>query len=177
MLISEEYRKLNEDLHDTNKPYGSSGHKWAKHILGLSQHLGTRDIIDYGCGKSTLALNLPFDIKQYDPAIEKYKEKPEPADILVCTDVLEHIEPECIVDVLNDIHSLTKKIAFLVIHNGPAKKVLADGRNAHLIQENEAWWLTMLFPKFQLQQFSCLMGDNHTDENSVLEYIIAVTPL
>jgi hypothetical protein len=26
----------------------------------------------------------------------------------------------------------------------PAKKVLADGRNAHLIQENKNWWTEIL---------------------------------
>jgi hypothetical protein len=27
-----------------------------------------------------------------------------------------------------------------VIHTGPAAKTLADGRNAHLIQEGADWW-------------------------------------
>lgn len=139
-LISDTYRNLNEQLHKVNPKYGTSGQKYIKLVMDMSQSIGTQDILDYGCGKSTLANNLPFTIKQYDPAIFKYNTKPNPADIVVCTDVLEHIEPECLDDVLKNIFSLVKKAAFLVISTVPAQKILADGRNAHLIQENEEWW-------------------------------------
>lgn len=170
MLITEEYRKLNEQLHETNKGYGTSGHKWATHIEGFSKMVGTTDVLDYGCGKSTLAQNLPFSIKQYDPAIVKFSDIPEPSDIVVCTDVLEHIEPELIDNVLADIRRVTIKAAFLVIANRPAKKVLEDGRNAHLLQENEEWWLKKLFPLFNLLQFS----SNGIGPDA--EYLIVLSP-
>jgi 2-polyprenyl-3-methyl-5-hydroxy-6-metoxy-1,4-benzoquinol methylase len=67
---------------------------------------------------------------------------PEPHDIVACTDVLEHIEPDCLDDVLKDIRRCTKKVAFLLIATRPAIKVLADGRNAHLIQQPYTWWRT-----------------------------------
>lgn len=176
-LITDEYKKLNEQLHSTNKAYGTSGHKWANAIKMLSEKLGTQDILDYGCGKSTLANNLPFDIKQYDPAVEKHSKSPEQADIVVCTDVLEHIEPDCLIAVLDHIASLAKKAVFLVIHGGAAQKTLADGRNAHLIQECEAWWLTMLFPRFRITQFASSLPIEPVDTQPVLEYVIAGIPL
>lgn len=176
MYITEDYRKLNEKLHETNKHYGAGGHKWASQIQGLAKMVGTTDILDYGCGKSTLAQNLPFSIKQYDPCIPKYSNLPEPADMVVCTDVLEHIEPECIDDVLRHICQLTKSMAFLVIANRPAKKTLEDGRNAHLIQENEMWWLSKYLPLFHLLQFGSSGIAIDPKSTGVLEYVLIGSP-
>lgn len=176
MLITEEYKNLNQKLHETNKSYGTSGHKWANPIIGLCEMIKSKDVLDYGCGKSTLAQNLPFEIKQYDPAIPKYSESPEPAHIVVCTDVLEHIEPECLDDVLADIRRLTKSICFLGIANRPAVKVLEDGRNAHLIQEDESWWLNKLFPLFHIIQFQSNGIPVPGESNDMLEYLVIGTP-
>lgn len=139
-LITDEYRELNEKLHASNEAYGVSGQKWAGTITDLAVAAGTQDILDYGCGKSTLAKNLPFKIQQYDPAIEKYAKLPEPADIVVCTDVLEHIEPELLGEVLDHLASLVKRVGFFTAATRPAVKTLEDGRNAHLIQEDARWW-------------------------------------
>ncbi len=147
-LITDEYRRLNEQLHEDNKKYGMSGHKYVKDVLRLAQQLRSQDILDYGCGKSTLAQNIPFNIKQYDPAITKYKALPEPADLVVCTDVLEHIEPDLIDNVLSHIKSMTKKAAYLVANTNPAVKKLADGRNAHVLLRSPKWWCEKMFEYF-----------------------------
>jgi hypothetical protein len=148
-MISNSYRKLNQELHE--KPhYGTSGVKFAPQVHALAISLQTQDILDYGCGKSTLADNLPFKIKQYDPAIPKYDKKPEPADLVVCTDVLEHIEPEHLEAVLDDLQRLVLKRGFFTIATRPAQRTLSDGRNAHLIQENGLWWLGKLWDRFQI---------------------------
>ena len=60
--------------------------------------------------------------------------------MLISTDVLEHIEPVFLDNVLKDIHETFSKIAFLIIATSPAKKFLPDGRNAHLIVETPGWW-------------------------------------
>jgi 2-polyprenyl-3-methyl-5-hydroxy-6-metoxy-1,4-benzoquinol methylase len=142
--ISETYKALNEDLHKTNKHYGCSGQKYLKDVWRLVHMVQSREILDYGCGKSTLQANLPFEIQQYDPAVETYSKEPEPSDIVVCTDVMEHIEPECLEGVLAHILELTKKATFFVIATRPAQKFLKDGRNAHLIVQPAIWWLNML---------------------------------
>ena len=54
MLISEEYRSLNKQLHKESQHYGTSGYLHAKQIKELCMSLGTKDVLDYGCGKSTL---------------------------------------------------------------------------------------------------------------------------
>lgn len=90
--------------------------------------------------------------------IPELSERPLQHDLVVCSDVLEHIEPECIVSVLHDLQSLTKKVLFIDVAMRPAKKVLADGRNAHLIQESGAWWLTELIHFFEPVFFQTYEG-------------------
>lgn len=155
-LISEEYRSLNEKLHKENKNFGANGDKFLKEITMLCKSLKTTDILDYGCGKSMLAHNLPFKIQQYDPAIPKFAESPEPAEIVVCTDVLEHIEPDRIESVLNHIRELTKRVVFLVVTCGPAMKTLPDGRNAHLTQRESGWWVKELTERFRMVRFESM---------------------
>jgi hypothetical protein len=72
---------------------------------------------------------------------------------VVCTDVLEHIEPELIDNVLDHLKDLTRKVAFLAIATRPARKNLADGRNAHLIIQPSSWWLAKLFYRFNIVSF------------------------
>jgi hypothetical protein len=159
VLISPEYAELNKKLHEDRPDYGVSGAKWASSVQQFAEMLESRDILDYGCGKRSLQDALGFDIRNYDPAISEYSAVPDPADIVACTDVLEHIEPECLDDVLADLRRVTKRLGFFTIATRPAKKFLADGRNAHLIQKDARWWLDKLWEKFHIQQFNDLGGE------------------
>lgn len=152
-LISKEYIALNEKLHADKREYGTSGANYLDDVVSLTRRFKTTDILDYGCGKGTLQQNLPFAIKQYDPAIKKHAEMPLPSDIVICTDVLEHIEPECINDVLSHISSLVKKVGYLSAETKPAVKFLADGRNAHLIVEPAIWWINKINEYFHIERF------------------------
>lgn len=150
MLISETYRQLNEDLHIRRDDYGKYGSKWAPAVFTLCAQQNTTDVLDYGCGKGTLNLHLPFSIQQYDPAVPKWSDTPEPADIVVCTDVMEHVEPDCLDDVLDDLQRLTVKVLLLNVATRPAAKTLADGRNAHLIVEQMPWWKEKIEKRFSV---------------------------
>jgi len=59
---------------------------------------------------------------------------------VVCGDVLEHVEPECLDDVLAELRRVTQEVGLFVVHLTAAKKTLPDGRNAHLIQQPADWW-------------------------------------
>ena len=125
MLISSEYLELNRRLH-SDPNYGTSGRKYAQRVLWLTE---SRDILDYGCGKRTLETWLGFEIKNYDPVTNP--ERPSPSEVVVCTDVLEHIEEGCLEAVLDDLRRVVSGFGYFTIATGPAKKVLPDGRNAH----------------------------------------------
>lgn len=151
MLISEEYRALNRQLHEVNAGYGTSGHVYAKLVEGLARAWSCRTILDYGAGKGTLKQSLPhLNIAEYDPAVPGKDAAPEPADLVVCNDVLEHIERDCIQHVLKDIWYHTRKIGFLVVDLFPAVKFLPDGRNAHILLETEDRWKRWIGSYFEI---------------------------
>lgn len=145
-LISEEYIRMNARLHQANESYGTSGRNYADDVLKVHSIVQAVSILDYGSGKGTLKASLPqgLDVREYDPAIPLIAMHPEPADLVVCTDVLEHIEPDYLAEVLEDIHSLAVKGVYLTVATRPAKKFLEDGRNAHLIVEPATWWISKI---------------------------------
>lgn len=149
-LISKEYAELNSRLHRDNPMYGMGGAKFAQTAINLSKNLKTTSILDYGAGKRQLEKALPFPIWSYDPAVPEISAAPKPADIVFCTDVLEHIEPEKLQFVLDDLRRVTLKVGYFVINMGPAKKTYADGRNTHLIQEHQKWWEAKLSKFFEI---------------------------
>lgn len=171
MLISEEYRKLNNRLHSSNEHYGTSGRKFVKYAENLCKNYQTNEILDYGCGKATLAtaLNGTYLVQHYDPAIEIYAKSPTPTDIVICTDVMEHIEPECLDDVLQDIRRCMKKAGLITISTRAAKKFLEDGRNAHLIQEGYRWWLPKIWKHFEIRELY--------NTRSFYELVLVVEPI
>lgn len=140
-MISPEYKEMNKTLHEQHPEYGISGQRYTEIAREVSKW-GRRDVLDYGCGKATLsnALGPAYKVTNYDPCIPGRDTPPEPHEIVVCTDVMEHIEPEFVDDVLRDIRRLTKDMAFFSIYMKEALKVLPDGRNAHISQHPYEWW-------------------------------------
>lgn len=153
MNASPEYAEIQRQFHIQRPDYGTSGLKYADQVLQIAQRIGTRDILDYGCGKATLQKSIPFPIQNYDPFVPEYAKTPVPADIVVCTDVMEHVEMPYVRDVLREIQSLSKQAVFFQIATRPASKFLPDGRNAHLIQMNGNWWLGAVMAFFDVRQF------------------------
>ena len=156
-MISEAYRAEQERLHE-NPGYGVASVSYAPMVTHLINELQITEVLDYGCGKGRLGESIqpkgPLMFYQYDPAIPDVAQAPEPAQMVCCIDVLEHIEPEHLDSVLDDLQKLTQEVGFFTIHTGPAKKVLSDGRNAHLIQETYDWWLPKLMARFHIHSFA-----------------------
>lgn len=158
MLISEEYRKEQQGLHK-NPNYGMASVSYAPLVSNIINQAGVSEILDYGAGKGRLAESIKPNHKvlvcQYDPGVEDISEPPEPCSgLTVCIDVLEHIEPELLDNVLDDLQRVTLNLGFFTIHTGPAVKVLSDGRNAHLIQEPYMWWLPKLWKRFDIMSYT-----------------------
>ena len=146
-VITEEYRRLNVELHAREAVYGSAGKQWAGTVRRLIARYRATSLLDYGCGKGSLAKALAkdIDVHQYDPAIEDHAAEPSPADIVTCTDVLEHIEPELLDNVLEHIRALTNKVAFFNISTRlDERKLLADGSNPHKIVWDAMRWIDTL---------------------------------
>lgn len=149
-LISAEYRSLNERLHRDNLAYGVGGERHAPTVLKLCKALKTKNVLDYGCGKGRLGRAMPWQIAEYDPAMPGKTESPKPADIVISTDVLEHIEPERLDYVLDDMRRCLLMVGYFTVSTVPAQKELADGRNAHLIIKDEPWWTAKISQFFKI---------------------------
>jgi SAM-dependent methyltransferase len=153
MLITEHYRYLNAECHARKKKYGAGEKYDVESLLELCKAMETEDVLDYGCGKATIAISgrIPFKIKLYDPAIPEYYMIPEPADIVMCIAVLEHIEAECLNDVIQDLKRVTKKLGIFMIDLEYDSTILADGQNAHRSVHTEAEWIKKLEPYFNIE--------------------------
>lgn len=139
-LASPEYREQLRAKHGEH--WGTTGHKFANEVRIFYDRLGATSLLDYGCGKGTLAKALaPLKVREYDPAIAGKDDLPKPASMVACTDVLEHIEPERLDAVMAHIYALAGKGAYFVISLRKAGQSLPDGRNAHLLVESSDWWI------------------------------------
>jgi len=156
-VISESYRQQQTELHEKGN-YGVTGGKYAPLVSEIINRLEVQHVLDYGCGRNlslmrALKADHKFKYQAYDPAVEAFSSDPAPAEMVCCIDVLEHIEPDKIENVLDHLMELTEAVAFITVSTGPAMKVLSDGRNAHLIQQPAEWWLPRLMARFDLHTF------------------------
>lgn len=161
MLISPEYVALNAKLHKDNPAYGTRSYRWLEFVTDRIRSEGHKTVLEYGAGKGTLSYmlancsNMPLiTMVNYDPAIPAFAERPEPAEFVLCLDVLEHIEPDCLDEVLADLRNLTLKEALMVISLRPSSKTLPDGRNAHLLIKPPDWWTVRIANYFDTIAFS-----------------------
>jgi len=178
MLISPEYAALNAELHREKRSYGGVFSR-AANLIRVAEQFGTKDILDYGCGKGMLAKVIPWPIKEYDPAIPGKDALPEPAELVICRDVLEHVEPECLDAVLADLARCVKRCGLFSIATGPSWKTLPDGRNPHLIQRPCGWWKEKLSKHFAIdsvQEISHISGKGHRLFIGGSTVFVAVTP-
>jgi hypothetical protein len=154
-IISKEYLELQQKLHE-NKNYGTASIKQAPLVKQIFEKNNFMSISDYGAGKKNLQKALfniglkDFKYLPFDPAFPEYG-NPEPADLVCCIDVLEHIEPEYLDNVMADLKNIIINAGFFTIATIPARKTLADSRNAHLIIKPTNWWLSLFLPIFYIE--------------------------
>jgi hypothetical protein len=154
ILLSESYRNSQIELHK-NPFYGQASLTFAPLVADIVKAKKIATISDYGAGKQNLLVGLrregilDIDYFPYDPAFPELG-APKPAQLVCCIDVLEHIEPEYLDNVLSSLAGILENLGFFSIHMGPAQKLLKDGRNAHLIQKPTSWWLQRLTLYFEV---------------------------
>ena len=156
-------------------------------LFNIIKENNCKTLLDYGCGKAipyskkeckSIGLKKPvqelcnldsFDL--YDPAYPKYnKLSKKKYDIVVCTDVMEHIAEQDIDYVLKDILSHSKKTVFLNISCQPALKHFKEGKfkgqNVHVSVFNGHWWsdkVKNIWNNFQhLKIYMVCVGKDYT---------------
>ena len=144
--------------HATKKTFSGNGClKHAAALISFSKEIGAESAIDYGCGKglqygkvftlvgdgwpTTLEAALGYIVTKYDPAVPQFETPPAgPADLVWCTDVLEHIPEEDIPFIVEELSRLARKGVFVTVGTYPAKKHLPNGENAHVCIKPFEWW-------------------------------------
>ena len=156
-------------------------------LINITKENKCKTLLDYGCGKAipyskkeckSIGLKKPvqelcnldsFDL--YDPAYPKYnKLSKKKYDIVVCTDVMEHIAEQDIDYVLKDILSHSKKAVFLNISCQPALKHFKEGKfkgqNVHISVFDGVWWsdkVKNIWNKFKhLKIYMVCVGKDYT---------------
>ncbi len=154
-LITDTYVEQLKVLHSVKgkKRFGVMSEKprYVKIISRLIEDSETKQLLDYGSGKQSTEKRFSKDgvsVTSYDPAIEALASNNIPKEVVICIDVLEHIEPSLIDNVLEDLYRCTLRKGFFTISLRPAVKTLPDGRNAHLIIEKPEWWKEKLKKHF-----------------------------
>jgi hypothetical protein len=153
MLLTEEYKKLLREEHAHSR-WGDSGKTLIPEIVEGCKETFSDTFLDYGAGrgcvKEALQLRYPnqYNVIEYDPGLVEISGEKEPQPFVICIDVLEHVEPECVDDVLDDLKRLTLERGLLSICCYPAKRILPDGRNAHLSIHDPQWWIEKIEDRF-----------------------------
>ena len=182
MPISESQLAFNQALHQSNPSFGSRDQAsgmasnlplalYRMYELGICS-----SVLDYGTGKGLLVDRLRSELPAsicvdgYDPAVNKWAKKPDsPYDIVLCLDVLEHVELSSIDDVIQDLKILTRNFCYTVVDLQPAVKQLADGRNAHILLAPSEWWIS----RFS-QVFACISAFTLNHQNGSQQKLVVV---
>lgn len=144
-LITPDYLKLNQELHEQDPEWGITSPFVCSTVATLIGRYQCQTVLDYGCGKGKLLG------ARYDPAIPEYAAPPEPADLVVCSAVLEHVEFMSLYPVLNELERLTQKVAFITVSTVDSTKILSDGSNAHRVVKPIEWWIVGLSQRWKMK--------------------------
>jgi len=143
-------------IHNAKFWIGESLAEYKYQVWDIIKRNKIKKILDYGCGKAQFH-HLLFnnhktpgapnvDITGYDPAYLPFAKRPEGKyDMIICTDVLQHVQEDKVEEVLADIFQFSDNV-FLTITCYDATQVLLNGKNAHYTVKHPDWWKKKLQP-------------------------------
>jgi hypothetical protein len=155
----------------------------AQDIRNAVEHYQCKSILDYGSGKGR-----QYSIKKvhekyfnnvlpdlYDPAVEGIDILPNKIyDMVLSTDVLEHVHPSYVDYALDEIFSRASKVVYLGICTRNATKLMPNNENCHLTVRDFDWWVEKLV-KYKvdtcLQCYEGSVGTAYIVNGNVVQYI------
>lgn len=140
--IASEYRRM----HKAGLFSGGSLMQHIPELKALVKEYDIKTILDYGCGKAAChKMPLAESVYLYDPYCYPYDIKPKGTfDLVICTDVLEHVPEDEIGKTLVELINYTDKVLYLSIATYPAEKKFTNGENVHITIKPKEWWEQML---------------------------------
>ena len=110
-IYSEEWR-----YHSRKNKYVFATPQGRTNVNYFIDKYSVKSIIDYGCGYGEGIDNSQVPVFYYDPFVEQFKLRPSTkADMVVCYNVLNIIEPEYLTSTINDICELSENLILLNI--------------------------------------------------------------
>lgn len=153
-LISENHRDTRKTFYESPFVFSNIAEQFSPIVSEIINNNQFTSILEYGAHNTNLVTSLSTNheikLRCYDPAIPQFLRRPEAAEMTVCMDFIEKVEPEFLDNTLIDIASLTEQLALFVIQCGPANHPFSDGRDINLTQEPLSWWLSKLLDRFEL---------------------------
>lgn len=164
-LISENQKNAREAFYHSPFAYNNIITQFSPIVSELINNNKFSSVLEYGAHNTDLVTSLVLDheitLRCFDPAITQFTRRPEPAQMLVCIDFIEKVEPNFLENTLKDIASLTEQLALFVIQCGPAQNEYSDGRDINLIQDPLSLWLNRILDHFELDHLLKLEDDRY----------------
>ena len=170
-MISDDYKGQLRELHASRgtRKWGTTGARnFGDYVVKFLEHRRgwISSVLDFGAGHRSLqkyvdenAVDVRVAWDNYDPGHADIAELPKKQfDLIISSDVLEHVEPEKIDETIAWMHSHADKALFHHIACDEAGMLLPDGRNVHLITERLDWWEDKFdHPSWELQYSADVM--------------------
>ena len=160
---------------------GYENYKWMPtrsipEALDIQEYFDFNTCVDYGCAKGFLVHALRIigcdaygeDISEYavnncHPEVEEYISLPNEKkyDLLICKDVLEHIEVKDIPGVLENFKDKSHQFFFTIPLGDKDRFRIREYEVdiTHVTKKDEEWWISMFESQgFKLNKFSYQFG-------------------
>ena len=155
-MIRPEYVEQLKQYRESNKDWGGSAVRNAgDHVVRyIQRHPEIVTVLDFGSGAGTLKRHIeqhllrrvddPVTVFEYDPSVPGKATLPNTMfDLIVTTDVMEHVERESLDETLDWIAEHSRR-QFHHIDCNDTEDRLPDGRDVHLIVRPPHWWESYL---------------------------------
>lgn len=148
-MLSKTYKDALIKTRESNPGWGSSAVRNAgcEVLRLLTRRKDITSVLDFGAGTGTLgrfvasSLDRELEWVNYDPSVPEIDQLPDRQfDLIVTTDLLEHIEPDQLDRTLDWMRSHASRTMFHFIDCNETKDRLPDGRDVHLIVRQPSWW-------------------------------------
>ena len=154
-------------LHKNKPNYGKTSIELYDVVKSIIVNKKIKTVLDFGCGKSELIDRIHNDLGilcyRYDPAIEEYSRLIEHSvDLILCTDVLQHIPEYDLDSVFLQMRRLSNCV-FFKIKCTQHHTLLPNGEFANCTVHDVNWW-----EKFIKKYYDSIEIINYADLTSVI---------